>query len=58
MMNMFEKTFYEKAKIKGVRLLETSKNKITFALNGEYVKITHSNPSDEFITLMTNLYEE
>lgn len=56
-MNMFEKTFYEKAKSKGLRLLEVGNNKITFALNNEFVKITYPNPSDEFVKLMTELYE-
>jgi hypothetical protein len=58
-MNKVEESFYNKAKSKGLRLLEinTNKNKITFALNNEYVKITYSNPSDDFITAMTELYE-
>ena len=56
-MSVTEKSFYEKAKSKGVRLLEVAKNKITFALNNEYVKITYVHPSEEFINLMTELYE-
>ena len=57
-MNLFEKSFYEKAKVKGIRLLEINKNKMTFALNNEHVKITYNNPSNEFVNLMTELYEE
>ena len=56
-MSVTEKSFYEKAKSKGIRLLEVGKNKITFVLNNEYVKITYSHPSKEFINLMTELYE-
>ena len=56
-MSVTEKSFYEKAKSKGIRLLEVAKNKITFALNNEYVKITYSHPSKEFVNLMTELYE-
>lgn len=56
-MSVTEKSFYEKAKSKGIRLLEVGKNKITFALNNEYVKITYSHPSKEFINLMSELYE-
>ena len=56
-MSVTEKSFYEKAKSKGIRLLEVGKNKITFTLNNEYVKITYSHPSKEFINLMTELYE-
>ena len=56
-MNVTEKSFYEKAKSKGIRLLEVGKNKITFALNNEYAKITYSYPSKEFVNLMTELYE-
>lgn len=56
-MSITEKSFYEKAKSKGIRLLEVGKNKITFILNNEYVKITYSHPSKEFINLMTELYE-
>ena len=56
-MSVTEKSFYEKAKSKGSRLLEIGKNKITFALNNEYVKITYSHPSEEFINLMNELYE-
>ena len=56
-MSVNEKSFYEKAKSKGIRLLEVDKNKITFALNNEYIKITYSHPSEEFINLMTELYE-
>lgn len=57
-MNVTEKSFYEKAKSKGIRLLEVAKNKIIFALNNEYVKITYCHPSKEFVNLMTELYEE
>jgi hypothetical protein len=56
-MSVTEKLFYEKAKYKGISLLEIDKNKITFALNNEYVKITYSHLSKEFINLMTELYE-
>jgi hypothetical protein len=56
-MSVTEKSFYEKAKSKGIRLLEVGKNKITFVLNNEYVKITYSHPSKEFINLMSELYE-
>lgn len=56
-MSVNEKSFYEKAKSKGIRLLEVDKNKITFVLNNEYIKITYSHPSKEFINLMTELYE-
>ena len=57
-MNIIEKTFYEKAKSKGIRLLEINKNNIMFALNGEYAKIKYDNPSDEFITLMKEIFEK
>lgn len=56
-MSVTEKSFYEKAKSKGIRLLEVAKNKIIFALNNEHVKITYNNPSDEFVNLMTEIYE-
>lgn len=56
-MNIIEKLFYDKAKSKGIRLLEVGKNKITFGLNNEYIKITYSHPSKEFINFMTELYE-
>lgn len=56
-MSVTEKSFYEKAKSKGIRLLEVAKNKIIFALNNEYVKITYCHPSKEFVNLMTELYE-
>jgi hypothetical protein len=56
-MSVTEKSFYEKAKSKGIRILEVGKNKITFALDNEYVKITYSLPSKEFINLMSELYE-
>lgn len=56
-MNVIEKSFYNKAKSKGIRLLEVGKNKITFTLNNEYVKITYPHPSKEFINLMNELYE-
>ena len=54
-MNISEKSFYDKAKSKGIRLLEVGKNKITFALNNEYIKITYPHPSKEFVNLMTEL---
>lgn len=56
-MDIFEKNFYEKAKSKGIRFLEINKNKIIFALNNEHAKITYNNPSDEFVNLMTEIYE-
>ena len=58
-MNAFEKSFYEKAKVKGIRLFEEYDKKVVFALNNnEHVKITYSNPSKEFIKLMKEIYEE
>lgn len=56
-MNISEKSFYKKAKSKGIRMLEVGEDKITFALNNEYLKITYSHPSEEFVNLMTELYE-
>ena len=56
-MNISEKSFYEKAKSKGIHMLEVGENKITFTINNEYVKITYSHPSEEFVNLMTELYE-
>lgn len=56
-MNISEKSFYKKAKTKGIRMLEVGENKITFTINNEYVKITYPHPSEEFVNLMTELYE-
>lgn len=56
-MNISEKSFYEKAKSKGIRMLEVGENKITFAINNEYVKITYPHPSEEFVNLMSELYK-
>ena len=56
-MNINEKSFYKKAKTKGIHMLEVGENKITFTINNEYVKITYPHPSEEFVNLMTELYE-
>lgn len=56
-INISEKSFYKKAKSKGIRMLEVGENKITFTINNEYVKITYQYPSEEFVNLMTELYE-
>lgn len=56
-MNISEKSFYKKAKSKGIRMLEVGEDKITFVLNNEYLKITYPHPSEEFVNLMTELYE-
>lgn len=54
-MNASEKALYEKAKEKGIHGLQVYANKVVFMFNEEYVKITKTNPSGEFIRLMKEL---
>ena len=54
-MNASERALYEKAKVKGIHGLQVYANKIIFIFNEEYVKITKTNPSTEFVRLMKEL---
>lgn len=54
-MNEFEKALLKKAREKGIYNLEIYPNKVIFCYVGEYVKITKTNPTADFVEELKKL---